>query len=679
MYRTRTAARIAALAGGSFLSLLGPAMAAQGPANAPAPVTALSQQNIERVVVSGFLERDLPRLISEMGTRVNVVTAVDIQNGGYLDVGQSLQTTVPGLYIAQKNGPFDYVDISLHGGRTEDLLWTVDGVRINNRLYAGTSPIDTLPSTMIERIEVLEGTQALFYGTQAIAGAINIVTKDFSDTADGRVAAGADTNGGRHFDGYFRDTLNGHRFVVYGSSDRSEGFQPYRAQDYQPSQTDRRRAYDVMTLGAKYAYDFNPNLRFSVSEQHTDAKLDYAYPQGTSAAYNRRNEDILSTKLDYTPSERVQFFLKGYYHWWYSYWTQIDNELGTNGNLTGKVKYAANNDFWGFTDYGVNALAKVQPVRGVDTFLGYDYQNYGGNDAVVFIAKQTEHVHAFFGEIATNPDFMRTVRIASGVRYNAASAGRDATVWNLSARWDPMENLFFKGMMGTGFRLPTAEELFANHPLYERGSSDTKPEESTNINASVGGSFFTGILRWEAIGFYRDIKNMIGYVTHDASTGQDVFGNLPGMVKVRGGEAVLGASLGSEVSADFSYTQSTSRDSTNLQIARVPEQLMKLLVDYHPEALPFGIFASLNYVGDIFDTLGGMRSNYGGYAVFDLGGRIFLDMNRKHRINLSLRNVFDQVYTTRLTRGFPDNRAPSYLVGNLGLPRTLYVNYGYSF
>ncbi len=44
------------------------------------------------------------------------------------------------------------------------MLWLVDGVRINNRLYGGTTPLDTIPASMVERIEVLYGGQALFYG-----------------------------------------------------------------------------------------------------------------------------------------------------------------------------------------------------------------------------------------------------------------------------------------------------------------------------------------------------------------------------------------------------------------------------------------------------------------------------------------------------------------------------------
>ena len=63
----------------------------------------------EQVVITGRLEEDLPARLAELGTRVVTVDAAQIQNGGYVDVGQSLQTLVPGLYVAQKNGPFDYV------------------------------------------------------------------------------------------------------------------------------------------------------------------------------------------------------------------------------------------------------------------------------------------------------------------------------------------------------------------------------------------------------------------------------------------------------------------------------------------------------------------------------------------------------------------------------------------
>ena len=63
-----------------------------------------------------------------------------------------MQMFIPGLYVAPKNGPFDYGTYSLLGGRNDDTLILLDGVRLNNRLYGGLY-LDTLPANAIERIE----------------------------------------------------------------------------------------------------------------------------------------------------------------------------------------------------------------------------------------------------------------------------------------------------------------------------------------------------------------------------------------------------------------------------------------------------------------------------------------------------------------------------------------------
>src|SRR5437868_12856015 len=113
---------------------------------------AVTDSALAQVVVTGRLEEDLPLDLERYGTRVDTVSAEQIRNGGYVDVAQTLQALTPGLYISPKNGPFDYADISFLGSRTQDVLWLVDGVRVNNRLYGTTPPTDTLPASMVERI-----------------------------------------------------------------------------------------------------------------------------------------------------------------------------------------------------------------------------------------------------------------------------------------------------------------------------------------------------------------------------------------------------------------------------------------------------------------------------------------------------------------------------------------------
>ena len=660
----------ACAAAAAILTVGGPALAQSGAQNAGA-------SQVEDVVVTGRLEEELPVQLAKQGVRVDVVDAATIKNFQAVDVVQALQTTVPGLYIAPKNGPFDYVRISLQGSRTQDVLWLEDGVRLNNRLYGGgTTPLDTLPASMVERIEVVEGPQALFYGTQSVAGAINIVTRDFSDHLDGALTAGGDTNSSYHLDGYMRDKVGPGRLVVYGSVDASKGFLPYPLADFQPSATQRDRAYSMVGFGGKYALDFSDQVRVTVSEQHNEGRLDDAQPQAIAQAFNNRNEDILTGKIDISPSQNLQLFVKGYYHWWRSHYTEFDNDPSVPGGLD----IVDDHDHWGYVDRGVNAMGKFRPTPGLDLYLGYDLQSYSGSDAVLVIDQHSESVNAVFGEIATTPELIHGLSLAAGIRYNAPSVGQAATVGDVSARWDITGGLYIKAMAGTAFRLPTAEELFANDPDDERGNPDLKPESSKNANISIGGHA-PGLpgLHWEVIGFFRDVKNLIDYDTFDPVTDQDVFGNVAGTVRVRGGEVAVDGALTGEISGSASYTYTTAKQDGGTQLTNIPVSLAKATLDYHPAMLPFGVTGSMNYVGSVYGSPSGTPINFGNYVVFNASARLYLDEARKQRIDVGVNNIFGKRYATSLMNGFSDATGDPYTVPNLGQPRTFMARYTFGF
>jgi outer membrane cobalamin receptor len=645
-------------------------------------VQAQSDPSLDEVVVTAkSLEDELPQQLSHYGTRVDVISAADIKNGGYLDVAGALEALSPGLYISPQNGPFDYVQISLQGSRTTDVLWLVDGIRINNRLYAGTTPLDTLPSSLIERIEVLNGGQALFFGTQAVAGAINIVTKGFSDHPDGAVSVGYDTNQAQQYNGFYRDTVGNDHFVVYATHNQAPGFQPFADDEYQTSGTDRRRYYKVTSVGGKDAYDFADNLTFTLDLEHTNALLDFAQPQLTAIAYNQRDESLVSGKIDYAPSDEFKLYIKDYYHWWYSHYTEFDNVIGSPGTLA----TIDDHDFWGFKDYGVNLLTQIAVNRGFEYLAGYDFQNYTGRDAVLVIQQQTEHVSAFFGQVRTTPDLIPDAHFAVGARYNIPSVGESAVVWNGSGQYDFSKSLYVRANFGTAFRLPTAEELFANDPDDERGDPNLKPETSTNANLSVGGIADIGpaSLKWEFIGFYRDIKNLIDFASFDPNTNQDVFGNVPGTVITRGIEATLQGAITASLSGNFSATYNKTRQTgSDLQFDQIPATQLKLGFDYHPAGVPFGASVNIVHLGDVDDEplgSGDGRFGYGDYTVVDLGARYFIDPRRHQRIDLHINNAFNRSYASSLGHGVDDVSGDAYVVHNLALPRTIGVNYTFAF
>jgi outer membrane cobalamin receptor len=648
-----------------------------------ATAAADSEEVGEVLVTAKRLEQTLPQQLAQYGTRVNVISAQEVRNGSYVDVAQTLQALAPGLFILPKNGPFDYADISLLGSRTDDVLWLLDGVRLNNRLYSGTPPNDTLPSSLIDRVEVLEGGQALFYGTAAVAGAINIQTKSFSDTPQGSVTIAGDTNDSWHGDGVFSTAFGAHHIVLYASKDDTSGYQAFRDEDYQPSSTHRKRQYEVLSYGAKYGIDFTEAARLSASWFHTDADLDYALPYRVAKDLNSREEDIATLKFDYSFGPNADLYLKGYYHRWHTTYDTVYNDLGSPGDVI--VLY--DDAFWGYDDRGINALLRFSFNPGVDYFVGYDLQHYGGRDEVLVIEQNKETTQALFAQVRVSPEMLANTHLAAGVRYNSPDEGEKATIWSLSGQYDFTPGFFARASLGTNFRLPTAEELFANDPQDERGNPDLKPEHSKSLNLSIGGKTSGSEIafHWELVGYAREITDLIDYATYDEDTQQDVFGNVPGTVKVRGVELAFGAEWTTGYSLEVSYAHNRSHLDGGNQLARIPEALAKASFDYHPAASHFGATVAINYTGDVAANVGSDLVGYGGYTVVDVSGRYFVDEAHRHQFNLSLQNAFDQEYG-RPGRGCRDvptdgpyDCSDPYTFVNLGLPRTLRASYTYAF
>jgi vitamin B12 transporter len=263
--------------------------------------------------------------------------------------------------------------------------------------------------------------------------------------------------------------------------------------------------------------------------------------------------------------------------------------------------------------------------------------------------------------------------------------GENATVWNLSGQYDFASDWFVKTTLGTNFRLPSAEELFANDPQDERGNPNLRPERSKSLNLSIGSTLpqTSGRYSWELIGFAREIKDLIDYDLFDEDTGQYVFNNVPGKVRVRGAELVVGADLAAGTSAHLSFVRNRSHAGDGVQLSRVPESLLKANLDYAPASRPFGASLSLNYTGNVAAPVGGNRVSYGNYAVVNFSARYFLGESRQQRINLGLQNAFDREYG-RPSRGCDDvstdgpyDCSSPYVFVNRGLPRTATLSYRY--
>jgi outer membrane cobalamin receptor len=653
------------------------------------------------VVVGQTIEETLPQELERYGSDLEVVTSDEVRDLVLVDAGQALQMRVPGLFLAPRGGPFSYLDISLQGSRTQDMLFLVDGVRVNNRLYS-TTVTDTLPAAMIERIEVLKGGQSLFYGTQAAAGVINVVTRGYTDELDGRVTVGLDTNEGHHADAYVRGPLGPGNFVLYASQDKAEGFTTFTRSE--PSATDKDRSYDVDSIGAKYRVELGDRLSLDGRYQHTDAALDYPAATRTAFSENVRDEDVASLGLEYRPADWADVLVKGYWHDWDSTYTTINNTVGPGGAITGRAVVDLGT-YWGYEDKGINALAKLRPHRGIEYAVGYDFQQYSGRDDVLLIAEQEEEVHAVFGQLRTTEDLIENGAFAAGLRYNE-TGDTSATVWNVSGRYDVLPALYVQANAGTSFLLPTAEQLYAVDPFSTLGRADIEPEESENLNVSVGGDPMLGGTQasWQATYFARNIENLIGFADFaspaefaalypdlqtdpDPSTPQNEFfengyyTNVPGQVEVRGFELLGAVEFGAGFGVTASYTHTdTKMDGSANQLARIPEDFAKLAASYEAPSQRWGADASVLWTGDQTANVNSFGLvNYGDYTVVDLAAHVFLDAGAQHKLTVRLENAFDEDYVTRPNSAAPDAGGARFFFGNRGVPQTLRVTYSYDF
>jgi vitamin B12 transporter len=636
----------------------------------------------ELYVIGQRLEETTPQVLAQFGNRLELLTAEDLKLGGFDDVGQAGQMQVPGLYVAPKSGAFDYIQCSLQGSRCEDVLWLVDGVRTANRLYNTTTPLDTIPSNMVERVEVLYGGQGIFYGTQSTAGVVNIVTKSFSEDPSGSIGLAFDDNNGTHLNADYRAAFGNHQVVLFAAQDESDGYQPFAEADYQPSGTDRDRGYDNLTFGAKYAYDFTDASRFTLTYQRTDNDLDFARPYWAAESRNERIDDWVTAKWDYTPSDTVDFYVKAYWHDWDTTFYELYNDIGPGGVLTGTQSVNSDNLFWGFEDYGLTAVAEFRPQGAVEYAVGYDYQRFWGADEVWLIEDKTETVQAVYGQIRNSSSALENTDLAFGVRYNTLTGEADKTVWNFTGRHELSDNLFLRGQIGTTFRLPDAEELYLRD-CCEVGNPNLEPEEGTNVEIGFGGTSGQGAgLSWQFIYFTREIENLIQIDFDNPAFPDGIFENFDTKIESHGWELNLTAGLTDRMSVSFDYTSTDAQaENTSVQVQDIPESITKLDWRYAATDLPLELNVSVINVGDVYDVVGGGvgRVDHGNYTLVDFAAGYYFDADRRHRVGARIENAFDEEYAAAIGRGRRDTNNSSYPFRYLGTPRTAHLSYSYSF
>lgn len=614
----------------------------------------LKQLNVSAPSVESTTVADM----AQYGSKVEIVTREQIERAGpAADVSRVMQMFIPGLYVAPKNGPFDYGTYSLLGGRNDDTLILLDGVRLNNRLYGGLY-LDTLPANAIERIEVLKGGQSLLFGTQAVSGVINIVTRSpQTREASGEVNLGADTFGGTTGDArvekIFNNGFGDLGLLAYVSRNVSEGYQPFRNRDMK-NVSDKKRSYEVTTFGTKAIQSFGDDTRLELFYQYADANLDFARPVDNHKTTNDRVQQIATATFEQTLNERLSYFVKGHINDWDTRYTRINNVEG------GGTRVINHNDYWGFTDWGVQAEGKaVLPGEHVLVF-GSDNQWFKGQDDVLIIDDNKAQAHALYTQLRPTIEALPNWHPSIGVRHEAMSGGDSATVGMLTSLYDLNDNWALRGQYGTAYKLPNAEQLFVNEDD-EKGNRNLKPEKSRNAELGVDykGSLLARDFSASVTLFKRKITDLITLDDIQWVNGQ-------GQIQMRGFEADAKLQLNEQWSVQADMTRNLTESRAGVTINDIPGFFARSRVGYESADRLWGAGTAVRYIGDIVSS---KKVEYGNYTVVDADAYRYLDNAHQHRVSLLVENLFDRDYVT--------SRASN--VDNLGRPFTSEVRYTYRF
>ena len=129
------------------------------------------------------------RSVDDTLASVTVITREDIERSQAPDVVELLRL-VPGVDVVRTGGPGQAVTLIVRGGNSNHALVLIDGVRVANTAQ-GLYDFAHLPLEQVERIEVVRGPRASYWGSDALAGVVQVFTRD-PDGFDARARAGSD-------------------------------------------------------------------------------------------------------------------------------------------------------------------------------------------------------------------------------------------------------------------------------------------------------------------------------------------------------------------------------------------------------------------------------------------------------------------------------------------------------
>ncbi len=440
----------------------------------------------ETVVTASRLEEPL----KYSPDSVTVVTAEDIREKGAQTVLDVLRD-VPGIAVAQAGSFGSSASIYVRGTQNAHTLIMIDGVRIGDSIATdGKMSIGDISTANIERIEIIRGAQSVLYGSDAIGGVINIITK--KGQGEPRVYLSAE---GGSFETFREET------GISGSSDRiSYSASVSRLDTRGVSKADEDQGnpeedyYHDTNISARIDARLGETAGIGLSVRHSESNMDMdgGWPFADDDEVQDTGITTVSAKLDQDLLDCWQHVIK----------------LGITDT---KREYTMDGAFNG-TYNGTVKLASWQHnffIWEIDTITaGFDYQEEMGDsrDPYEHVSEKTVNTKSFFIQNKLTP--FKGASLTLGARHDDHETfGTENTYKAAFAYRYEKTGTRVRASYGTGFHAPSLYQLYSS----SYGCPYLKPEESKGYDIGVEQELFGEKVLLSATFFHIDIDNLIGW------------------------------------------------------------------------------------------------------------------------------------------------------------------------
>ena len=220
---------------------------------------------LDTIVVTG---NKIETPLRQVSSSIAVITAEDIERNSRYTVADLLRD-VGGLSVAQNGGPGRNASVFLRGAESAYTLFLIDGVEVNDPMSPGRSYSPAhMTVDQVERIEVLYGSQSTLYGSDAIAGVVNIITKQ----GEGPPKIDASIEGGALGTFRSRAGLSGgttdYRYAMDGSFLNTRGISSNALGNMEED------GYRNTTLGGRFGATPSAGVSVDLNVRYTDGRAD---------------------------------------------------------------------------------------------------------------------------------------------------------------------------------------------------------------------------------------------------------------------------------------------------------------------------------------------------------------------------------------------------------------------